>query len=95
MAATKDKNIIKKNGISMNLNKRNRQSGRKCSNFRLRGIPEGLSHQETNRNFPEEVEVEDDTYDKANWSNNTSLPRILDINVAHKYSHLEAKILYL
>ena len=89
MAATKDKITIKKNGIIMNL------SGRKCSNFRLRGIPEGLSHQETNRNFPEEVEVEDDTYDKANWSNNTSLPRILDINVAHKYSHLEAKILYL
>ena len=51
--------------------------------------PEVLSPQEANINIPVEDKFQDYRYERENWCKNMGLPQEMDINMAHRYSHLE------
>ena len=57
-------------------------------------IPKVQSHQEANRNLPEEDNVQGDKDNKENCCNKMGLPQKLDKKFAHHYSNLREIVMF-
>ena len=81
--------IIKKNGVSMNLDERKGQN--KSIVFYLKAKIYALEWQEALTNIPEKKN--DTTDKKEEWRNKLFLSSEMDIKVVHRYSHQREKML--